>query len=79
MKKQEQERKLIGKSTWFKKKNKNTDSNKPGSKGKGVKKGKGAMDFPTSTPSTVIFVEQTPEGSLANKLRELLQRLEPTL
>ena len=37
------------------------------------------MEHPTSTPSTGLFVEQTQDGRLTSKLRELLIRLEPTL
>ena len=70
--------KLIGKSTWFKKK-RSSQGSKTGSRRNGGPPGKGAMEHPTSTPSTVLFVEQTPDGKLASKLRELLTRLEPTL
>ena len=37
------------------------------------------MQAPPKPPSTVLFVEQTPNGELAARLRELLLRLEPTL
>ena len=68
--------KLIGKTTWFKQK-------KTKLEGAANKKSKGARkSIPAvrgSTPSTVIFVEQTPQGELAQRLRDLFQRLEPTL
>ena len=70
--------KLVGKSTWFKKRKKQgaLEDSKNDRKG-----GKGAArrSNPGSTPCTVLFVEQTPRGELAHRLRELFQRLEPTL
>ena len=32
----------------------------------------------TTTPSSVLFVDQTPGGELASRMRELLRRVEPT-
>ena len=70
--------KLVGKATWFKKKKKKGAENKVD--GKGAKQGAPEKRRSQgSTPCTVLFVEQTPRGELAHRLRELLQRLEPTL
>ena len=70
--------KLIGKSTWFKRKGKK-GSRKEERKGAGGKKTKEPTAAPRTTPSTVLFVEQTPNGELASRLREMLLKLEPTL
>ena len=69
--------KLIGKSTWFKKKGSKSLEHRKG-KGGGSKKG-AEPSAPSSTPSTVLFIEQTSNGELASKMRELLRRLEPTM
>ena len=65
-------KKVLAKTNWFKRK-----SPKEGEKlvkgGKG--KGKPAPKKETRTRS-VLFVEQTPEGELSSRLRELLNRLE---
>ena len=54
--------KLIGKSTWFKTKKEAPKNQKDGSnKGAGNKR----VKEHGSTPSTVLFVEQTPGGELA--------------
>ena len=73
--------KLTGKSTWFKKRRGNQQEDQLGSsKGDNGKRAKGALKKRSEEPpSTVLFVEQTPNGELAARLRELLRRLEPTL
>ena len=73
--------KLLGKSSWFKKKggrSKDDYGSKRG--GPGSKpRGKEEQVASSTTPRSVIFVEQTPGGELAAKLRELFMRLEPTV
>ena len=47
---------------------------------KGAKKGKNRKKEKLNLGAkTVLFVDQTPGGELAKRLRELLQRLEPTM
>ena len=71
--------KLVGKSTWFKKtKNKGRENeNKKGGDKMGAKKVQRGSK--PRTPSTVLFVEQTPGGELAQRLRELFTSMEPTI
>ena len=69
--------KLLGKSTWFKKK-----SNQIKEHGSSMKSGKGGRRVKVTKvpqPSTVLFVEQTQDGELAARLREMFNRLEPIL
>ena len=74
-------RKLLGKSSWFKKRGgrKKDWYGSKGGRGKEVPKKREPQKTPISTPRSVLFVEQTPGGELAAKLRELFIRLEPTL
>ena len=72
--------KLTGRTTWFKKRRPqkkdwypNGGGHKPG------RKDKVQYTAPGSSPKSVLFIEQTPGGELATRLRELLQRLEPTI
>ena len=69
--------KLLGKTSWFRK------SGGAGKVTKNQKKGGasgGSSGKRTEYPiRSVLFVEQTPGGELASKLRELLARLEPLL
>ena len=69
--------KLVGKSTWFKKRS----SGNTGSTDKKTGRARGARNTTTMgpAPSTVLFVEQTANGELAMRLREMFKRLEPTL
>ena len=74
--------KLTGKSSWFKKKKGVKKSYYDEDKGAGNTRRKnvgGNNTTPTPTPKTVMFVDQTPGGELAAKLRELFLRLEPTV
>ena len=71
-------KKLLSKSTWYKDKrrvenNDNSDGLRrvPGSTG-------GAVDSTMKTRA-VLFVEQSPMGALASKIREQLQHMGPTL
>ena len=67
--------KPLGKSTWFK--------NSRGKKRKlyGNKRIRGSRDDrrkeedTTSSPRSVLFFEQIPEGELASRLREVLSRM----
>ena len=73
--------KLIGKSSWFKKKGgQKVDwyGMKDGQRG-GRKKGKVRKINTTTTPKSVLFVDQTPGGELACRMRELFNRIEPTI
>ena len=75
--------KLIGKSTWFKKgsnKKGNTDGEDLPREGKTneMKVQKDSNGSKLKTRS-VLFVENTPGGELAGRIRELLRRLEPTI
>ena len=71
-------KKLLSKSTWFKEKkrmedkNKNNNKNYEGRDNHGSTGNKGAEDRTLRTRS-VLFVEQTPMGALASKIREQLQ------
>ena len=67
--------KLIGKTTWFKKRGAGCTKDKQG----GGKQRNGSTNInstTTSTPKSVLFVDQTPGGGLATSLRELFTRLE---
>ena len=69
--------KLLGKSSWFRKPG-GAGRNKLTRRGGGLKGGSTSKD--TEYPvRTVLFVEQTPRGELAAKMRELVSRLEPLL
>ena len=77
---QRMKNKLLGKSSWFRKTKKEDQGKTLGSRSRGDKgakkdRKKGA-EFQART---VLFVEQTPGGELAARLRELLARLEPML
>ena len=76
--------KLLGKATWFKKRRKGGE--KPQYRGRGAGKRSQGQDTEVdggsstkSSPRSVIFVEQTPGGELACRLKELLNRIEPML
>ena len=66
-------KKLLGKSTWFKGGGKRTCSSVPGGVKRGVKRKR--MEEVSRTRS-VLFVEHTPGGELAKRLREQLLRME---
>ena len=53
-----------------------TERTKKGGQRRGAKS---SSDNTTPTPRSVLFVDQTPGGELASRLRELFTRLEPTL
>ena len=64
-------KKLLAKTSWYKKKRKDLSVAQPSNQ-KNKKKGpKKSQDLPN-----VIFVEHTPGGELAKRLRELLERLQ---
>ena len=71
-------KKLLGKSNWFRDKKKVEEENQVKA---GTKAGRGTQDPADKSlrTRTVLFVEQTPKGALASKLREQLQHLAPTL
>ena len=73
--------KLLGSATWFKKRG--SPANRKDTLGKKRSRinrgGKGAGNTIASAPRSVLFVEQTPGGELASRLKELFRRLEPTL
>ena len=70
-------KKLLGKSSWYKGRRKE-DNEQPQYKGmkKGMERSRRAAVLKTRA---VIFVEQTPYGELASKLKEQITILEPTL
>ena len=74
-------RKLIGRTTWFRSKRKGNKKELYGNRN-GAKPGLGGAKGSTGTSLTqrsVLFVQQTPGGELAMRLRELFLRLEPTV
>ena len=79
---QRTKRKLLGRANWFKSKGSSQKENLYGSrrgpKGSNQKK-MGAPEVQSPAPRSVLFVEQTPGGELAQRLRELFVRLEPTV
>ena len=73
-------KKLIGRTSWYKQK-KNNNQKKDGRMNYGRRGNSralrnGSQDLPTRA---VLFMEQTPFGELAGRVKELLHRLEPTL
>ena len=71
-------KKLIGKSSWYKKRAADEETKTQG-RGQCVEKTKkGVVDDLLKTRA-VLFVEQTPQGELAKKMKEQLQGLEATL
>ena len=77
-------KKLLGKSSWFKKTKK---VSKEGAKGRTDSKYRKKDGKYTKEPEhgkimktkSVLFVEQTPDGSLAKRMREVLRAMEPAL
>ena len=69
-------KKLIGKSSWYKSRKKEDPPHHQG--GKGVP-GKMKKDVAALKTRAVLFLEQTPQGELARRIKEQLQNLEPTL
>ena len=72
-------RKLLGKSNWFRGSSKASSTTNTSV---GVsEKSKKAFKKQNKTLKTrsVLFIEQTPKGELAKQIRELLQRLEPSM
>ena len=73
-------KKLVGKTTWYKKKNKSTAPSVGANNAaeKGAKKDKKVQEQ-VFEPQTVLFVEYSKNGELASKLRELMKRLAHTI
>ena len=76
-------KRMTGKTTWYKNNKKKgydgmkvTNNMKGGNKGKPAPHSRGNKEMKTRA---VLFVEQTPQGELARRMKELLTRLEPTL
>ena len=68
-------KKLLGRTSWYKgRKSKKEESKATGNRG--TKRHRG--ESPPKTRA-VLFIEQTPGGELSRRIKELLQRLEPTL
>ena len=70
-------KKLVGKSNWFRKRKKSNmygGANKPG--GTSEQKNK---NFKEPSVRTVLFVDQSPGGELARRIKEQLRTMEPTL
>ena len=75
-------KKILGKSTWFKGKKSggkrtHTDLTRGGELGSG--KGRKMGNTGPLETRTVLFVEHTPDGTLAKRLREQLGRMEQTM
>ena len=72
---------LIGKSTWFKRRkgNKKMEPHGRGNQVGANRSSNTTTTTPPTNPKSVLFVDQTPGGELASKLRELFMRLEPTV
>ena len=74
-------RKLLAKSCWFKKRRKREEyDNKEQSRGTGFKcSTRGSKYNKELEVKSIIFVEQSPKGELAKRLRESLKDMEQTL
>ena len=74
-------KKLVGKTSWFKgsKGNQMGDRTLGGKKKNGKWESKGAVPKTKLKTRTVLFVEKTPQGELASRIRELLGRLEDNI
>ena len=72
--------KLVGKTSWFRKRGmvKKDWYGASSKKKTGQRKGS-KTTTPPSVPRSVLFVDQTPGGELATRLRELLARIEPKI
>ena len=68
-------RKLLGKSNWFRRKKTKKDGEQYASGG-GFRRSNQRKELEVKT---VLFVEQSPKGELAKKLRETLRDMEQTL
>ena len=71
-------KKLLGKMMWYKNKKKNGDGVTTGN-GRGQKRKQGEEDGSKLKTGAVLFLEQTPHGELARRVRELMTRLEPVV
>ena len=73
--------KLVGKTTWFKRRGGNRKDRHSGSSKSNRKKADETRGSNTnsSIPKSVLFVDQTPGGELASRLKELMTRVEPTI
>ena len=71
-------KKLLGKSSWFKKKKKPEEEGEKTVK-KGGRRGEQTYTDRELETKTILFVEQSPEGGLAKKMREVLRSMEPAL
>ena len=71
-------KKMLGKSSWYRNKRSDKDDSKyPGQRqGRGPREGRKMDNLKTRA---VMFVEQTPMGELARRVKEQLQGLETTL
>ena len=71
--------KLLGKSSWFKKTGNRNNREVGGTKSKGGRRSEEDQNVSLAPPRSVIFIEQTENGELATRLRELFVRLEKTV
>ena len=76
-------KKLLAKSKWFKKKKRKEEDGITPAPGRGGER-QGALRLGSKKAKelelkSVLFVEQSPKGELARRLREELRRMEPTL
>ena len=73
-------KRMLGKSSWYKKRGVEEESSPPSVGGRD-RQGDGVKDKGNSLLRTraVLFVEQSPHGELAKRMREQLRGLEPTI
>ena len=71
-------RKLLAKTTWFKKRGGKGEKECQGSRSQGTTWGRARKERELDIKS-VLFVEQSPGGELATKMREVLKGMEQTL
>ena len=74
-------KKLLSKTNWFKKRRRKEDDGASGSKEHEVQGTfrNGSRKLKELELKSVLFVEQSPKGELASRLREALRRMEQTL
>ena len=69
-------KKLVGKSSWYKKRV-GEDDTRPQGRGRDMERSKSVEDSLLKTRA-VLFVEQSPQGELARRMKEQLQRTQVT-
>ena len=73
-------KKLLEKANWYNKRRRNAiEDEKLGSRKNRGKRMNNKVQTEQPAPKTLLFVEQTNDGELASRLRELVRRLSPTI